>query len=132
MLLRSLAIEEDLKENFQRLFLLSTAEILQKKHLGPSQCLLSSVVTALIYDAGGVDAVFFSIETFEPTLQARSRPQTRLLDTLVLIFYLLFWCHSKFLGTSTFIVQLSNLIICVEIWAFFFFWAMKDLLVLVR
>lgn len=113
MLLRSLAIEEDLKENFQRLFLLSTAEILQKKHLEPSQCLLSSVVTALIFDAGGVDVVFFSTETFEPTLQARSRPQTRLLDTLVLISYLLFWCHSKFLGMSTFIVQLSNLIICV-------------------
>lgn len=78
--------------------------MLEKEHLQPSQCLLSSVVMALIYDAGGVDSVFHSTELFEPTLQARSRT-ARLLDTSVLISYLLFWCHSTPLRMSIFIVQ---------------------------
>lgn len=90
---------------------MGTAEILQEKHLEPRQCLLSSVGMALIYHAGGVHSAFYSSEVFEPLLQARP------LSALVLISYLLFWCHLKLLG---FRVQFSNLFICVEIWDFFF------------
>lgn len=77
---------------------------------------------ALIYHAGGVHSAFYSSEVFEPLLQARP------LSALVLISYLLFWCHLKLLG---FRVQFSNLFICVEIWDFFFSWATKALAILV-